>query len=490
MSITSFISSIRNIMRMDAGLSGDAQRIEQLAWMLFLKIYDDLESDWAYDGNYSSRIPEPCRWSNWADTENPEGLKGDALLNFVNNTLLPGLGNITLPENCLRRQSIVKEIFENGNINNYMKDGVQFRHILKEINAFDFADPRTTHAFGEIYETILKQLQAAGSAGEFYTPRALTDFIASHLDLKIGDKIADFACGTGGFLNSARKYLDKGNLSNRERQILNTAFFGIEKKPMPYLLCLTNLLLNQVADPMIMHDNALTQQHVFNYGPQDAFDVILMNPPYGGSENAGVQQNFPEDQRSAETADLFLILIMARLRKKTGRAAVIVPDGFLFGSGNKTAIKKRLLTEYNLHTVIRLPNSVFAPYTSIATNILFFNADGPTKETWFYRVDMPEGYKHFSKTRPMLPEHFAELNAWWQNRVERETGGAPKAKAWPAQTLLENNCQFDLCGFLQKEEEILPPHELITQYQAKRAEHVARIDEALAQIMAAIGEQA
>ena len=230
MSITSFISSIRNIMRMDAGLSGDAQRIEQLAWMLFLKIYDDLEADWAYDGNYSSRIPEPCRWSNWADTENPEGLKGEALLNFVNNTLLPGLGNITLPQNYLRRQSIVREIFENGNVNNYMKDGVQFRHILKEINAFDFADPRTTHAFGEIYETILKQLQSAGSAGEFYTPRALTDFIAAHVGLKIGDKIADFACGTGGFLNAARKYLDKGTLSNRERQILNTAFYGIEKK--------------------------------------------------------------------------------------------------------------------------------------------------------------------------------------------------------------------------------------------------------------------
>ena len=241
---------------------------------------------------------------------------------------------------------------------------------------------------------------------------------------------------------------------------------------------------------MITHDNALTQQHVFNYGPKDTFDVILMNPPYGGSENTSVQQNFPEDQRSAETADLFLILIMARLRKKTGRAAVIVPDGFLFGSGNKTAIKKRLLTEYNLHTIIRLPNSVFAPYTSIATNILFFNANGPTKETWFYRVDMPEGYKHFSKTRPMLPEHFAKLNAWWHNRVEIETGGAPKAKTWPAQTLLDNNCQFDLCGYPHEEEEILPPHELIAQYRAKRAEHAARIDEALAQIMAAIGEKA
>ena len=506
MSIGNFVKRMRDIMRQDAGINGDAQRIEQLTWMLFLKIYDDAEAVWELDPKhpYESIIPEEMRWRNWADTSagNKAALKGDELLDFVNNRLFPTLQNLQLPPNCPRRKVIVKVVFED--IHNFMKDGVQLREMLELINEFNFDDPREAHAFGQIYETILRELQSAGSAGEYYTPRALTDFMAAHVGLTLDDKVADLACGTGGFLNSARKLLDKVAAAgtNEDREKLSKAFYGIEKKPLPYLLCVTNMLLNGVDEPNIRHGNSLTQ-NVLDFKESDRFDVILMNPPYGGSEKESVQTNFPASFRSSETADLFMALITYRL-KNNGRAAVVVPDGFLFGSGAKANIKKRLVEDFNLHTVVRLPTSVFAPYTSIATNILFFDrpsaevekeresetskAQGPvTKETWFYRVDMPEGYKHFSKTKPMFLEHLDDLAAWWNDRKAIEVDGFDKARAFTAKELADNGYDLDLCGFPQEEEEILPPKELIEKYQAAREQHERKMDKVLAEILKKIG---
>jgi type I restriction enzyme M protein len=498
MSLGNFLKRVRDITRNDAGVNGDAQRIEQLTWMLFLKIYDDKEAEWELlDDDFYSIIPEPMRWRNWADTSNPKGLKGEELLNFVNNELFPTLKNLDLPPNCPKSKSIVKAVFED--IHNYMKDGVLLRQIITLINEFNFTDPEETHTFGEIYETLLRDLQSAGSAGEYYTPRALTDFMAEHVNLKIGDQVADLACGTGGFLNSAHKIL---NLiaeagTNEQRKQLDYAFIGVEKKPLPYLLCVTNLLLNGISEPNLKHANSLVRP-IGDYGERDKVDVILMNPPFGGSEKPEILQNFPAALRSSETADLFLILIMTRLKDK-GRAAVIVPDGFLFGTGNKAAIKERLLRRFNLHTIVRLPTTVFSPYTNIATNILFF--DGPavdkregrrnspwaTNATWFYRLDMPKGYKHFSKTKPILREHLQPLYDWWQNKVAIEENGIEKAKSYLPEELQDLGFNFDLCGFPQEEEEILPPHEMIEKFQIERARHQAAMDKTLNQILSMIG---
>lgn len=488
MSLGNFIKRMRDIMRHDAGVDGDAQRIEQLTWMLFLKIYDAAEEIWELeDDDYESIIPEGFRWRQWANTDkdNKDALKGNDLINFVNQELFPTLKNLQLPAKCPKRKSIVKTVFED--IHNFMKDGVLFRQVLELINECDFSDTNVSHAFGEIYETILRELQNAGAAGEFYTPRALTDFMAQHVGLKAGDTVADFACGTGGFLNSARRVLapEAEAGTNEDRERLGRSFFGIEKKPLPYLLCITNLILNGIAEPNIRHANSLIG-NVQNYGDKDKFDVILMNPPYGGSEQEAVQGNFPEKCRSAETADLFMVLIAYRL-KKDGRAAVVIPDGFLFGAGAKKAIKEYLFTQFNVHTIVRLPTSVFAPYTSIATNIIFFDNTKKTEKTWFYRVDMPEGYKNFSKTKPMRLEHFKELDAWWNDRKPIEIDGFDKARAFTSDELKANDYNLDLCGFPQEQEEVLPPKELIEKYQASRQAHERKIDETLAAILQKIG---
>ncbi len=484
MSLGNFVKRVRDITRLDQGINGDAQRIEQLSWMLFLKIYDQKEEEWSnLDPNYSSLIPDELRWSKWADTSDGKGLKGDELLSFVDTKLIPGLKNLQVPPGCDRKRSLVKTVFTD--IHNYMKDGVQLHKVLVEINDCDFDDPKEAHAFGLIYETILKFLQSAGSSGEFYTPRALTDFMARHVGLKLGDRVADFACGTGGFLNSAREVLEEQARTNEGRTTLDRSFYGIEKKPLPFVLCVTNLLLHGIDEPEIIYGNALSR-NTGDYTDKDKFDVILMNPPYGGSEQSIIQQNFPANMRSAETADLFIILIKTRL-KETGRAAVIIPDGFLFGGGNKEAIKRALLKECNLHTIVRLPTSVFAPYTSIATNIMFFDGKGPTKETWFYRVDMPEGYKHFSKTKPMRLEHLNELDLWWNNRKEIEEGNSHKARKFTRDELEALGCNFDQCGFGEEEEGLLSPAELIAKYKAEREKHEKVMDEALAKIMSMIG---
>ena len=381
-------------------------------------------------------------------------------------------------------QIIVRTAFEDNN--NYMKDGVLLRQVINVIDEIDFDEYNDRHAFGEIYETILRSLQSAGNAGEFYTPRAVTDFMAQMLAPKLGESVADFACGTGGFLTSALKILDTQVKTTDDRDTYSNSIYGVEKKALPFLLCATNMLLHDIDNPRITHGNSL-EKNVFDYTDADRFDVILMNPPYGGSEKDSVKQNFPADLRSSETADLFVALILYRL-KQNGRCAIILPDGFLFGTDNaKVAIKEKLLKEFNLHTIIRMPHSVFAPYTSITTNILFFDRTGPTKETWFYRLDMPEGYKNFSKTKPMKREHFAPAVEWWNNRQEITEDGFDKARCYTADELAQNSYNLDLCGFPHEEEEILPPKELIQQYQEKRAQLNADIDRILTEITDILG---
>lgn len=477
-------------MRNDAGINGDAQRIEQIAWMLFLKVYDAKEQDWEWDDeNYQSIIPEECRWQNWAhDDKSGNALTGDRLLDFVNNTLFPALKNLPVTASTPVKKAIVQTTFADAN--QYMKDGVLLRQVINVIDELDLSDYEESHAFGEIYETILKELQSAGSAGEFYTPRAVTDFMAQMIKPKIGEKMADFACGTGGFITSWLKELDKQVKTTEDKEAYGASVYGMEKKQFPYMLCITNMLLHDLDVPQVFHSNSLLRD-VLDYTEEDQFDVILMNPPYGGSEKADVKNHFPSDLASSETADLFMAVILYRL-KKNGRAAVILPDGFLFGTDNaKVNIKKKLLSEFNLHTVVRMPGSVFSPYTSITTNILFFDNTHPTEETWFYRLDMPEGYKHFSKTKPMRLEHFQPVLDWWNDRREITQDGFDKAKKFTAKELSEDlGYNLDLCGYPHEEEEILAPLDLVHRYEEQRASLNAEIDRVLSEITSLLGGNA
>lgn len=491
MAVNNLVKTIQNHMRKDAGINGDAQRIEQMVWMIFLKVYDTQEEVWEYKAykektEFESIIPEPLRWRNWAvDNLDGEAMTGDALLNFVNNVLFPVLkGNkaeyngdtiegIQVDAFTPRSKSIVKETFED--LNQYMKNGVVMRQVINVINEVEFDDAEDRHMFNDIYEGILKDLQSAGNAGEFYTPRALTDFIIQQLNPKLGETIGDFTSGTGGFLTSTLNYLEPQVKTAEDGRMFQNAVKGQEWKPLPYLLSITNLLLHNVDSPNIRHCDSLGTK-MTDFKEADKVDVIAMNPPYGGSTDASTKQNVSMEFRSSESADLFMVLIMYRL-KKEGRAGVIIPDGFLFGTdGAKLAIKTKLLRDFNLHTIIRLPGSIFAPYTSIATNILFFNnekAEGSpanynTKETWVYRLDMPEGYKHFSKTKPMRLEHTKPITEWWNDRKEIITDDDVKAKCFTVQELIDMDCNFDQCKFPKDEEEILTPTELLKQYNERK----------------------
>ena len=496
-----FIKRIRDIMRMDAGINGDAQRIEQMVWMLFLKVYDAKEDDWELnEDNYESIIPEDLRWRNWAKADsNGHAMTGDKLLNFVNNTLFPVLkgndvkeGNTILYEGIKVtpatpiKKAIVKSTFEDAN--NYMKDGVYLRQVIDVIDEIEFDDVKESHAFGFVYEEILRELQSAGSSGEFYTPRAVTEFMALMIKPKLGEKMADFACGTGGFITSWLGQLSKQVTDTAAQKQLDDSIYGIEKKPFPYLLCVTNMLLHDIEVPNIYHMNSL-KHNLLDYTDADKFDVILMNPPYGGHEDKSIQGFFPDDLASSETADLFMSVILYRL-KKNGRAAVVVPDGFLFGLDNaKVNIKKKLIGEFNLHTVVRLPGSVFSPYTSITTNLLFFDNTKPTTETWFYRVDIPSDRKHFSKTKPMELKHFDDCIAWWNDRKEITDGENFKAQKFTADYLLnEQGCNIDLCGYPHEEEEILDPIDLIQRYQEERSSLNATVDRAVQQISTSLNQ--
>lgn len=499
MAVNNIVKRIQNIMRQDAGVNGDAQRIEQMTWMFFLKVYDTQEETWEYKAcregkTYVSIIPEELRWRNWAvDEKDGKALTGDALLSLVNDRLFPTLKNIEATRETPRSKAIVKDVFED--INQYMKNGTLLRQVINVINEIEFDDAQDRHLFGDIYEGILKDLQSAGNAGEFYTPRALTDFIVEMLHPRLGETFGDFTSGTGGFLTSALKYLEPQIKTAEDRKLYQNAVMGQEWKPLPYLLSITNLLLHDVEAPNIRHCDSLATK-VTDFTGKDKVDVIGMNPPYGGSTEASVKSNFPMEMRSSETADLFMVLIMYRL-KAGGRAGVIVPDGFLFGTdGAKLAIKTKMLKDFNLHTIIRLPGSIFSPYTSIATNILFFDneraEDAPegysTKGTWFYRLDMPEGYKHFSKTKSMKLEHCNPIKEWWNDRKEIIIDdGNEKSRYFSVEELIANDCNFDLCKFPKDEEEILPPAELLADYYKKRKALDHEIDKTLAEIQRILG---
>ncbi|MCD8291166.1 MAG: type I restriction-modification system subunit M [Prevotella sp.] len=497
MLLNNFVKNIRNIMRNDPGINGDAQRIEQIAWMLFLKVYDEKEDDWEFNEvNYISIIPEHCRWRNWAkDKADGNALTADELLNFVNGTLFPALKRLEVTPNTPMNKAIVRTTFEDAN--QYMKDGVLLRQVINIIDELDLGDYKKKHAFGEIYESILKEMQSAGTAGEFYTPRALTDFMAKIINPQVGEQMADFACGTGGFIISWLNELDKKAKTAQDRIEYAKSIYGIEKKQFPYMLCITNALLHGINEPKIFHDNSLTKD-VLNYTDDDKFDVILMNPPYGGNEKADIKMHFPRDLASGETADLFMVLIMYRL-KRNGRAAVVLPDGFMSSTtdNTKTAIKKKLLREFNLHTIIRLPGSIFSPYTTIATNILFFNNERAdyaeegfsTANTWFYRLDMPEGYKHFSKTKPMLAEHCHPIEEWWNDRKEivSEDGHDVKSRCFTPKQLMAMDYNLDQCKFPKEVIEILPPSELLDDYYIQRRALEQEIDSTLAEIKRLLG---
>ena len=398
--ISSVIKAIQDIMRKDTGVDGDAQRLSQIVWMLFLKIFADKEAEYKImDDNYKSPLDSEYRWQNWA--MNDEGLTGDELIDFINNRLFPYLQN--LDNNSDKRAFIIKNIFQDTY--NYMKSGTLLRQVINKINEIDFNSSEDRHLFNDIYEQLLQSLQSAGNAGEYYTPRAITQFIVDMINPQIGEKVLDPACGTGGFLACTIEHLKKQIQTTEEGESLNSNILGIEKKPLPHQLCTTNMILHGIDTPInIRRDNTLSKP-ISNISPADRVDCIVTNPPFGGIEEEGIESNFPSSFRTRETADLFLVYIMKML-KPQGRAGVVLPDGSLFGEGVKTRIKEELLQECNLHTIIRLPNGVFNPYTGIKTNLLFFTKGSPTKEIWYYEHPLPNSIKNYSRSNPITIDEF------------------------------------------------------------------------------------
>ena len=496
------IKSIKDTLRTDSGINGDAQRIEQIIWVLFLKLYDIYEKKWKFnasfnDETYNSILPEHLSWDKWAKAYDENGkalsgvLTGDELLSFVNNDLLPTLKNLNITAQTPLNQKIIKKAFEDTN--NYCKDGICLRALINEIDKIDFKEKQDEKELSLIYESFLKELQSAGKAGEFYTPRAVTDFIMKILKPSLNESIADLACGTGGFLISAYHYIDENNpqMSANDRANLSQAFFGIEKKQLPYILCATNFLINHIDNPNLEHDNAFSKNFSELY-KEPKFDIIAMNPPYGGAENESTKTLFPANYKSSETADLFMAIITERL-KEHGRAAVVLPDGFLFGNDSaKINLKKRLIDEMNLHLIVRLPASVFAPYTPITTNILFFTKEkNSLGGTYIYRLDLAGGVK-FSKTKPMKEEHFSSFWAW-QKELENgknvelfDENSEQKAGFFSTELLKSREYNLDLCGYPSKDEEILEPFALIEKYkneQAKASQEISKILEQITDIL-------
>jgi len=416
--ISGILKSIRDIMWQDTGLNGDAQRIEQLGWMLFLKIFSDKDRELELrDENYTSPIPEKFHWvkekGNWAGDD--EGMTGTELQEFVDRELFPALRDLDLSKGN-KRTLIVREVFE-GN-NNYMKSGTNIRKVLNKLNEIDFNIAKDRHAFGELYETMLKELQSAGKSGEFYTPRAITQFITDMIDPRLGEKILDPACGTGGYLTCAIEHLKPQAKNAVELKSIEANVEGWEYKPLPYLLATTNLVLHDIEVPNIRFGDAMDQP-LSNFTEKHRVNVILANPPFGGIVANNNETNFPQSYRTKESADLFLIL-MIHLLKQGGRAGIVLPDGSLTGEGVKQRIRQKFLEDCNLHTIIRLPNSVFQPYATVSTNLLFFRKGEPTKEVWYYEHRVPAAYKAYSKTRPIQVQEFEPIKEWWNKREESD----------------------------------------------------------------------
>ena len=460
---STFIKSVQDIMRQDAGVDGDAQRISQLTWLLFLKIFDDQETELELIRDaYRSPLPERLRWRNWA--ADPEGITGDELLTFVNADLFPSLKALNADLQRNARGFVAREVFSDAY--NYMKSGQLLRQVINRINEIDFNNRADRHLFNDLYERILKDLQSAGNAGEFYTPRAVTQFMVDQVNAQLGERILDPACGTGGFLACALEHLKAQRRSVDDDIVVQNAINGVEKKQLPHLLCVTNMMLHGIEVPsLIRHDNTLARP-LADYGTRDMVDVILTNPPFGGTEEPGIEGNFPADVRTRETADLFLVLII-ELMQHNGRAAVVLPDGTLFGEGVKTRIKEKLLTECNLHTIVRLPNGVFAPYTGIKTNLLFFTKGKPTQDIWYYEHPYPAGYKSYSKTKPVRIEEFAPEKAWWGSEADGFASRIENEFAWKVDigTLKANGYNLDQKNPHKGDEVSHDPDELLAQYQ-------------------------
>lgn len=478
MAISTTIKSIQDIMRQDVGVDGDAQRIGQLVWMLFLKIFDDKEHEWELTENrYRSPIPEKLRWRNWA--ADPEGITGDALLEFV-NTLFKTLKELRVGSNGDRRGFVVRGVFEDAY--QYMKSGTLLRQVINKINeSIDFNKTEDRHLFGDIYEQILRDLQSAGNAGEYYTPRAVTQFMVDRVDPQLAEKVLDPACGTGGFLTCAIEHVRKHSVKTPDdEETLQKSIFGVEKKPLPHLLCTTNMLLHGIDIPaQIRHDNTLARP-LRDYGPKDLVDVIVTNPPFGGIEEPGIELNFPKAFQTRETADLFLVLII-NLLKPGGRGAIVLPDGTLFGEGVKTKIKEKLLNDCNLHTIVRLPNGVFNPYTGIKTNLLFFTKGERTKTIWFYEHPYPPGVKSYNKTKPIRIDEFDAEKKWWKKRKENE-------HAWkaPVEQVTAAGYNLDIKNPHDPGDTHANPDELLANYQRLMAELEHTRDQLKVELLEAI----
>ena len=474
--VSNIVKTIQDIMRKDAGTYGDAQRLEQLGWMFFLKIFDDREKELELlRDDYRSPLPQYLRWSSWATNE--EGITGDKLLNFINNDLLPNLKTLGGASKD-KLSARIRTTFQDAN--NYMKNGTLMRQVVNKVNGINFNASDDRHTFGDIYEKLLKDLQSAGNAGEFYTPRAVTQFIVEQINRRIGESVLDPPCGTGGFLVSAIEHLRKQAKTDSDERTIQECFSGIEKKHLPHILCMTNMLLHGIDVPSnVRHDNTLARP-MRDWSPKERVDVIVTNPPFGGMEEDGIESNVPTEFRTRETADLFLVLLM-KILKPGGRAGLVLPDGTLFGEGVKTRIKEALLSECNLHTIVRLPNGVFNPYTGIRTNLLFFTKGQPTTEIWYYEHPYPPGAKSYNKTKPIRIEEFEPERAWWNHRVENE-------QAWrvPIEQIKAGNYNLDLKNPHRSDDgpgdvdHLLPEYEkLLAQIAQTRAQLKKELHQAL-----------
>ena len=443
--ISNIIKSLQNIMWKDPGVSGDAQRLEQLGWMITLKIIDDKEAELELlNDDYVSVIPSELQWRNWASDS--EGITGDAMKDFIDSKLFPGLQNLDISDGN-KRAILIRDIF--AGTNNYMKNGTIIRQVVNKLNEIDFNASEDRHTFGDIYESLLRDLQSAGNYGEFYTPRAVTEIMTEIINPRLGEKVLDPACGTGGFLTSAIENIRKQDVhSVEDLKTLEETIRGQELKPLPFMLCVTNLILHDIEIPNIINGDSLNREYT-SIVEKDRVDVILANPPFGASVSDGVETNYPAQFRTTESADLFLLLMIRYLRDG-GRAAIVLPDGSLTGDGVKQRIRQEFLEQCNVHTIVRLPNSVFQPYASVATNLLFFTKGEPTKEIFYWEHKLPEGQKSYSKTKPIQKKEFVSLKAWWNNRLENE-------QAWKVgiDVLKNNGYNLDIKNPFVKDEEIV-----------------------------------
>jgi type I restriction enzyme M protein len=483
--VSNVVKTIQDIMRKDAGTYGDAQRLEQLGWMFFLKIFDDRETEIETIRDYKSPLPARLRWRTWA--ADAEGITGDGLLEFVDGTLLPKLKALRGGEDKIA--GLIRMAFDDAN--NYMKNGTLMRQVINKINGIDFNASDDRHMFGDIYEKLLRDLQAAGNAGEFYTPRAVTQFIIDQVNPRLGESILDPACGTGGFLVSAIEHLRDQAKTEMDEETIQTSFAGIEKKHLPHILCMTNLLLHGIDVPSsVRHDNTLARP-LRDWTPRERVDVIVTNPPFGGMEEDGIEANFPAEFRTRETADLFLVLLM-KLLKPGGRAGLVLPDGTLFGEGVKTRIKEALLRDCNLHTIVRLPNGVFNPYTGIRTNLLFFTKGAPTTAVWYYEHPYPPGAKSYNKGKPIRIEEFEAEKAWWGSERDGFAARVENERAWRVSVdeIKASNHNLDLRNPHNSDEGLGDVEHLLPEYErllVEIAETRATLKEELQRALIATG---